>query len=199
MAEKQDVLISTLPLLPLKNSVLFPGLLMPLSVGRAGSIAAVEKALATEEKEIVVVTQRDVSVDSPAASDLYTIGTRGVIRKVGRNKDQLEVLVFGGERVVIVKVDDENGHMMARVRSLPTADDSSRETEALTLSIVEMGTKFVGMIQAPQQTPQELARMFTSHEDPLRLAYMIASIMNLETTREQALLESPTRIEALPL
>ncbi len=198
MAEK-DIQIKSLPLLPLKNSVLFPGLLMPLSVGRAGSIAAVETALATEDKEIVVVTQRDASVDEPDASALYTIGTRAVIRKVGRNKDQREVLVFGAERVVIVKVDDTNGHMTARVRALPPPDDSSRETEALTLSIVEMGSKFVGLIQSPETTPQELARMFTSQEDPLRLAYMIASIMNLETAKEQALLEAPSRVESLRL
>ncbi len=194
---EQDIKISTLPLLPLKNSVLFPGLLMPLSVGRRASVAAVEKALASEEKEIVVVAQRDPNVDTPAASDLYTIGTKGVIKKVGRSKDQLEILVLGSERVVIVKVDDENGAMTARVRTLPVPDDSSRETEALTLSIVEMGTKFVGLIQSPNQSPQELARMFTSQEDPLRLAYMISSIMNLETPREQALLEAPTRTEGL--
>src|SRR5579862_7972585 len=108
MSEKD---IRTLPLLALKNSVLFPGLLMPLSVGRAASVAAVERALATEDKEIVVVTQRDVNVDEPGASDLYTIGTRAVIRKVGRGKEQMEVLVFGTERVVIVKVDDENGFL----------------------------------------------------------------------------------------
>jgi len=196
MAEK-DIHIGTLPLLPLKNSVLFPGLLMPLSVGRTGSISAVEAALATESKEIIVVTQRDASVDTPAASDLFTIGTRGVIKKAGRGKDQIEVLVYGLERVVIVKVDEEHGHMAARVRALPVPDDSSRETEALTLSIVEMGSKFVGLVQSPNQTPQELARMFTSQEDPLRLAYMIASIMNLETSREQALLEAPTRVEGL--
>src|SRR5580700_5858298 len=197
MAEK-NVQISTLPLLPLKNSVLFPGLLMPLSVGRPGSIAAVDKALGTEEKEIVVVTQRDPSVDAPTANDLYTIGTRAVIRKAGRSKDQVEILVLGMERVVLVKV-EENGYMTARVRSLPLPDDSSRETEALTLGIVEMGSKFVGLIQAPNATPQELARMFTTQEDPLRLAYMLASIMNLDSTREQALLESPTRTEALRL
>jgi ATP-dependent Lon protease len=196
MAEK-EIQISTLPLLPLKNSVLFPGLLMPLSVGRAASMAAVEKALATEEKEIVVVAQRDPNVDTPGPSDLYTIGTRGVIRKFGRAKGQLEVLVYGTERVVIVKADEENGHMMARVRSLPLPDDSSRETEALTLSIIEMGTKFVGLVQSAGQTPQELARMFTTQEDPLRLAYMLASLMNLETSREQALLEAPMRLEAL--
>jgi len=196
MAEN-EIQIKTLPLLPLKNSVLFPGLLMPLSVGRPASIQAVEKALATEEKEIVVVTQHDVNVEEPGASDLYTIGTRAVIKKAGGAKGQLEVLVLGVERVVIVKVDEGNGHISARVRSLASPDDSSRETEALTLSIVEMGSKFVGLIQSPNTTPQELARMFTSQEDPLRLAYMIASIMNLETAREQALLEAPSRVEAL--
>src|SRR5579871_5214983 len=101
--------IRILPLLPLKNSVLFPGLLMPLSVGRTASLAAVEKALASEAKELVVVTQREASVDSPTPSDLFTIGTRAVIKKAGRSsKDQVEVLVLGVERVVIVKVDDED-------------------------------------------------------------------------------------------
>jgi ATP-dependent Lon protease len=190
--------IRTLPLLPLKNSVLFPGLLMPLSVGRASSLAAVEAALVTEEKEVVVVAQRDVSVDSPGAADLYTIGTRASIRKVARPKeDHLDVLVYGLERVVIVKVEDDQGHLIGRVAPLPPPDDSSRETEALTLSIIEIGTKFVGLIQAPQTTPQELARMFTSQEDPLRLAYMVASLMSLDAVREQALLEAPTRLEAL--
>ena len=196
---EQENAIRTLPLLPLKNSVLFPGLLMPLSVGRAGSLAAVEAALKTEEKEVVVVTQRDPSADAPEAAGLFTIGTLAVIRKVNRSKDQIEVLAYGKERVVIVKVDDEGHHMTARVLTLPLPDDSSRETEALTLAIVEMGSKFLGLIQSPNQSPQELARMFTSQEDPLRLAYMIASIMNLETPREQALLEAPTRVEALRL
>jgi len=189
--------IRTLPLLPLKNAVLFPGLLMPLAVGRPGSIAAVEAALKTEEKEIVVVTQRDLSAETPTGADMYTIGTLAVIRKVSRSKDQFELLAYGTERVVVVKVDEEDQHMAARVRVLPAPDDSSRETEALTLAIVEMGSKFVGLIQTPGQSPQELARMFTAQEDPLRLAYMIASIMSLETTRAQALLEAPTRLEAL--
>src|SRR5580658_176410 len=192
--------LRTLPLLPLKNSVLFPGLMMPLSVGREVSIGAVEKALSTEDKEIVVVAQRDPSFDSPGAEDLFTLGTRAVIKKVARpNASQIDVLVLGIERVVIVKVDDTEGYMTARLRALPMPDDSSRETEALTLSIVEMGSKFVGLIQNERHSAQELARMFTTHEDPLRLAYMVASIMNLEGTREQALLEAPSRVEALRL
>ncbi len=192
--------LRTLPLLPLKNSVLFPGLLMPLSVGREASLGAVEKALATEDKEIIVVAQRDPSIDTPGAENLFTIGTRAAIKKVSRhNGSQIDVLVLGIERVVIVKVDDGEGSMTARVRALPMPDDSSRETEALTLAIVEMGSKFVGLIQNDRQNPQELARMFTMHEDPLRLAYMVASIMNLDGLREQSLMEAPTRVEALRL
>ncbi len=192
--------IRTLPLLALKNSVLFPGLLMPLSVGRPASISAVEAAIATEDKEIIVVAQRDALTDSPGAADLFTIGTRAVIRKVARPKeDHIDVLVFGLERVVIVKIDEVASHMMARVHALPAPDDSSREIEALTLSIIEMGTKFVGMMQTPQSSPHELARLFTSQEDPLRLAYMVASLMNLEAVKEQSLLESPSRLEALRL
>ena len=90
---QQNAGMRTLPLLPLKNAVLFPGLLMPLSVGRPGSVAAVEAALQTEDKEIIVVAQRDLSVDSPGGSDLYTIGTLAVVRKVNRTKDQIEVLL----------------------------------------------------------------------------------------------------------
>src|SRR5665213_2542824 len=192
--------IRILPLLPLKNSVLFPGLLMPLSVGRTSSLAAVEAAVATEDKEIIVVAQRDASADTPGASDLFTIGTLAAIRKVARPKeDHIDILAFGLERVVIVKVHEESGHLSARYHPLPAPDDSSRETEALTLSIIEMGTKFMGLIQSPQASPQELARLFTFQEDPLRLAYTVASLMNLEAVREQALLEATTRVEALRL
>ena len=148
----------------------------------------------------MIVAQRDASVDAPGAEDLFTLGTRAVIKKVSRpGASQIDVLVLGIERVVIVKVDDTDGFMTARVRALPMPDDSSRETEALTLAIVELGSKFVGLIQNDRHTPQELARMFTMHDDPLRLAYMVASIMNLDGLREQSLLEAPTRIEALRL
>jgi ATP-dependent Lon protease len=172
---------------------------MPLSVGRPGSVSAVEAALLTDEKEIVVVAQRDPSAETATAANLFTIGTRASIRKAGRAKEgHVDILVLGIERVVIVKI-EENKHLTARVHALPAPDDSSRETEALTLAIVEMGSKYVGLSQTPQQTPQELARIFSSQEDPLQLAYMVASIMSLETTREQVLLEAPTRLEALRL
>src|SRR5438045_6346079 len=112
MAETQ---IQTLPVLPLKNTVLFPYLVMPLSVGRPAFIAAVEAALATEEKEIIVVSQRDSSVDAPTQEDLYSVGTKAVIRKMSRpNENTIELLVQGMERVTLVKLDASEPYLRAR-------------------------------------------------------------------------------------
>src|SRR5271168_1125775 len=89
-----EQIVYTLPVLPLKNAVLFPYLMMPLSAGRAASMAAVEAALATESKEIVVFTQRDADVDVPTQDDLYPIGTKAVIRKMNRaSEGHIELLV----------------------------------------------------------------------------------------------------------
>ena len=199
MGEKTKAVdtLRNLPLLPLKNAVLFPGLVIPLSVGRSSSRSAVEAAVATEDKEIIIVAQRDQSEETPKTDGLFTIGTRATIRRVHRPKDdQIEILVFGLERVVILKV-EENGHMTARYTPLPVPDDSTRETEALALSIVELAGRFASMMQAPGSIPQDLARMFDTQEDPLRLSYLVASLMSLDGIKEQALLEAPSRLEAL--
>src|SRR5947209_5105660 len=121
MNEQQTVKV--LPALPLKNTLLFPGLLMPLSVGRPGSLKAVEAALATEDKEIVLVAQKDPTVESPTQDDLYTVGTKATIRKVSKpNEGMIEVLVIGVERVIILKVDNGE-YMKARVLPSPLPED----------------------------------------------------------------------------
>ena len=102
----------TLPALPLKNTILFPGLLLPLSVGRESSLKAVQGALKTEEKEIILIAQREPHVDNPEQDDLYTIGTKAVIRKSSRvNDGVMEILVLGVERVVVVKLDNSEGYL----------------------------------------------------------------------------------------
>jgi ATP-dependent Lon protease len=187
--------IQTLPLLALKNSVLFPGLLMPLGVGRKASVAAVESALLTEDKTVIVVAQKDPTVETPGAADLYTIGTRAVIRKSGRPRpDHIDLFVQGIERVVIVKV-EENGFLKAKVRPLPLPDDSSRELEALSLSVVETASKYINLMQG--QPAQEIAQAFAAQGDPLQLAFLVGSVMNLDVEKEQSLLETSSRIEAL--
>ncbi len=201
MPEQEN--FQSLPLVPLKNSVLFPNLLMPLSVGRPASLAAVEAALATEEKEIVIVAQRESGVDSPGPKDLYTIGTKAVIRKMSRpSEDLVEVLVLGVERVIILKLEEAEPFIRARVRPLPMPQDAGgAELEALTRALLELGAKAISVTQGgqPPQNPVELGKLLGFTDEPLRLVYMLASMFSLDLAKEQELLEAPTRVEALRL
>jgi ATP-dependent Lon protease len=91
-----------LPLLPLKNALLFPRLATSISVGRPRSMEAVRAALAGEEKTIVVAAQRDVNVEDPTSpSDLYSVGTRVVIKQMARVEEGMRLLIAGVERVEI--------------------------------------------------------------------------------------------------
>src|SRR5271169_1942091 len=184
-----------LPVLPLKNAVLFPYLLMPLSAGRPASVAAVEAALATESKEVLVFTQRDGDVDNPLQGDLYPIGTKAVIRKMSRADGHLELLVLGMERVALVKLDTSEPFLKARVTPLPLPEDKSSEIEALQAALIELAGEALSLAQP--NAPQELRGLLAANEDPLRLAFVLASMFSIDAEKAQALLESPTRLEAL--
>lgn len=196
MSEKEEGTI--LPVLPLKNTVLFPYLLMPLSVGRSSSLAAVQAALGTEEKEIVLVSQKDAGTEAPTQDDLYTIGTKAVIRKMSRpNDSMMEVLVMGIERVVLVRVEMDGEYLKAKVNSLPLPEDGGAEVEALNGAILELAARAIEYAQP--QAPPELSRLLAGSDDPLRLVFLLASILSLDLAKEQSLLEAPTRAEALRL
>ena len=94
-----------LPALPLKNNVLFPHLIMPLAVGRAGSVAAVEAAVASEDKTLAIFTQRDPSVDQPGREQLYDVGTLAVIKRMDRSNDMVHVIVQGAHRIKLQSVE----------------------------------------------------------------------------------------------
>jgi ATP-dependent Lon protease len=191
-----EPVVYTLPVLPLKNAVLFPYLMMPLSAGRAGSIAAVEAALATESKEIVVFTQRDGNVDTPTQEDLYTIGTKAVIRKMNRaNEGHLELLVLGMERVVLSKLDNSEPFLRARVMPLSLPEDKGPEVEALQGALIELAGEALTLAQP--NAPQELRGLLAANEDPMRLAFVLASMFSLEAEKSQSLLEAPSRVETL--
>src|SRR5579872_1843125 len=191
--------VLTLPVLPLKNTVLFPYLLMPLAVGRASSISAVEAALATEEKEIVVFAQRDPSVENPTQEDLYPIGTKAIIRKMNRpNQGAVELLVLGMERVALIKLDSNEPYLRGRVNPVPLPEDNSAEVEALHGALVELATSAIGLAQPGSS--EEISRMLASNnENPLRLAFLLASMFSLDLAKEQALLEAATRADGLRL
>jgi ATP-dependent Lon protease len=190
--------IQTLPVLPIKNTVLFPLMLMPLSVGRASSIAATEAALASEEKEIVVVAQRDAAVENPALTDLYSIGTKAVFKKMARRPDGLlEVVLLGVERVVLIKLEQQGAYQTARIKPLPLPEENSTEIEALRLEVSELAAQALALIQP--QAAEELRRLVASSKDSLRLVYTLAPMFSLDLEKEQSLLEAATVTDCLRL
>ncbi len=192
----EQPVVYTLPVLPLKSAVLFPYLLMPLSAGRPASIAAVEAALATESKEILVFTQRDAEVDSPTKDDLYAIGTKAVIRKMNRSGEgHLELMVLGTERVTLLKLESSEPFLKGRAVPLPLPEDKGPEIEALQGALAELAGEALTLAQP--NTPQELRGLLSSNDDPLRLTFVLSAMFSLDAEKAQSLLEAPSRAEAL--
>ncbi len=187
----------TYPVLPTKTAVLFPQIFVPLSVGRARSVAAVKAALASEEKHLLVVAQRDPAVNEPKPEDLYTVGTVAVIKKMAPNGEKLDLLVQGVERVAIVGYKETDGYQTATVRALPLPEDGGAEVEALYRAVIEQADRIVHILQP--QTQRNIGQLISRAADPLALVYLLGSMLSLDIPSEQALLEAPTRIEALRL
>src|SRR5262244_1760761 len=140
--------LRTIPVLPVKNTVLFPYIHMPFSVGRPVSLAALEAAIATEEKEVLVVCQRDSGVETPGESDLYSIGTTAVIKKTARGEDgRVQVIVLGDERVRIDDIARTEPYLEAHVTPYPLPEDETAEVEALHRELVELALKALALAQ----------------------------------------------------
>jgi ATP-dependent Lon protease len=191
--------VVTLPVLPLRNTVLFPHLFMPLSVGRPNSVAAVEAVLSTEDKTFIVVAQRDNQNEQPGPDDLYTVGTRAVVKKMARGENGVELLVQGVDRVVILKAEQTEPFLKARARVLPFPDDGGTELEALYRAVLELAGRALELAQGQGQGQVNVAQLAAQAGDPLRLAYLIASMLSLDVQKEQAILEASSRLEALRL
>ena len=190
--------LRTLPLLPLKNSVLFPSVMMPLTVGRPLSVATIEAVLAREDKELIVAAQRDASVDTPGPHDFVSIGTQAVIKRMARRPDGgVDLMVQGVERAVLIKIDQTASYLTARVRLAPVPVAKNAGTEALQRAFVELARRAIEL--AHPNAPAELLHMLTTSEDPLQLIYMIASLLTLDLAKEQALLEASTLLDAMRL
>jgi len=189
-------MLSTLPILPVKRTVLFPGVMMPLTIGRERSVAAVNAAMKTEEKMIIVVAQRDPQTEEPTLSDLYPIGTKAIIKQIGQaSEGSIHALVQGLDRVVLIKEEQSTPYSTVRVRSLERPSDSGTEVQALHRAIQELVSDLPSLIQAPGM--QEISAVLSNEDDPVSLAYRIASLVNLNVAEEQRLLECSSTLDLL--
>ncbi|MCI0486832.1 MAG: endopeptidase La [Blastocatellia bacterium] len=187
-----------LPILPLRNTVIFPSGISPLTVGRPMSLAAAEAALQAEEKLLGVVAQREDEDSEPSADNLYRVGTLVVINRMMRSpgtENVLHLIVQGQERFRIVGFTEQTPHLKARVEILPEpAREETPEVEALRRNINALVQKALTLLP---NVPSEIRNIIVSAEDSVRLAYFLASVLELETTQEQALLEADTESDLL--
>src|SRR5688572_7835995 len=132
-----------LPLLPVRDTVVFPRMLTPLFVGRNRSLLALEAAMA-EKSQLVVVTQKDVDLEDPRPEDLYTIGSEVVVGRMLRMPDgSNNILVQGDQRVEILEFTQEEPYLRVKVRRLKEEMEKSLPSEALMRAVLALFEKCV--------------------------------------------------------
>jgi ATP-dependent Lon protease len=178
--------------LPLQNTTLFPETVVPLAVGRERSTRAVESALATEEKLLACITTKteNVTGDDAKPDDLFRIGTIVNIKRMMRNEGIMQLIVQGMDRFEIVEWTGEQPFLKAKVQILPELRRvDEEEIEALKRNIQGMITEALALLP---QVPPEVRMAVTTQENPVQLAYFLASVLDLGTETEQKMLESST-------
>ena len=182
-----------LPVLPLRNSVLFPGALMPLAVGRPKTLRLLS-AVGTGGI-IAIVSQRDKDVEEPAPEDLYWVGTSArVLRVHHEDEDTLHVVVQGLERIRCRSFVQSEPYILARVEASPVEDQENLEIAALVRSIKQMAGEIVELIP---ELPSGAADLVNQIESPSRLAYMILTHLAVPVEDKQEVLQQDDVCEAL--
>ncbi|MDT7689042.1 MAG: ATP-dependent Lon protease [Acidobacteriota bacterium] len=180
--------------LPLQQTTMFPGTVIPLAAGRPRSVAAVEAALSTEEKMLACITVREAratpEMEATPPADLYEVGTLVMVKRMMRVAEGLQLIVHGTERVRVVKWTQTDPHLRARVRTLsaPTVRDAG-VVEALTRNVQALVQRALAMLP---EIPPEVRGAVLSTNDPVQLAYFLGSILNLGVEQEQQMLEADT-------
>ena len=185
LAEQQDRQL--IPVLPLRDVVVYPHMVIPLFVGREKSIFALEAAMA-DNKKILLLAQKNAEVDDPGQEDLYQIGTLSTILQMLKLPDgTIKVLVEGGDRVTVDSFLETNEYYSAAIKVLEKSslvDD--REAEVLLRSVLNLFDQYVKL---NKKVPPEILTSLSGIDDPSRLADTIAAHMSLKLDEKQEILE----------
>ena len=186
--EQQDVLSfpATLPVLPLKETVVFPDSMTPLAIGQERSIKLVEDAV-SGDRALALVTVRNPDADPPGWDDLYEVGTAATIHKMMRVPDgTLRILVTGTRRIRLDRPVHDEPYLVGEFSELPDVLESSKEVEALTRNVQNLFARVIGLVP---YLPEELQIAAANVDDPSALCNLVASTMRLKTDEKQHLLE----------
>ena len=180
------VTTNSIPLLPLRDVVVYPQIVQPLFVGRPKSIKALETAMSSDKK-VLLVAQKSAADDDPSASDLYQIGTVATILQLIRLPDgTVKVLVEGLDRAKIKSVNYEEDYVTANVSVLAGEEPSAKEADALIRSLL---AQFDHYVQLSKKIPPEVMSSISSIDEAGRQVDTIASHLSLQLEEKQNLLE----------
>lgn len=192
--EGADEEAQVLPVLPLRNSVLFPQVVIPLAVGRPKSIRLIEDAV-ERRAMIAIVTQKKQEVDDPGVDDIYTIGTSARILKVVKIAgDNYSVIIQGQQRIRLDDFKQEEPFITASFEEMTEDNTTSVEVEALFRNLKETAKEVVRFIP---EMPKEASQMVESVDDPGQLADFVAANMDISTEEKQSILETVNLKERL--
>ena len=186
--------VSLYPVLPLRDIVVFPHMIVPLFVGRDKSVNALEYVM-KDDKQILLVTQKSASQDDPGPNDIYEVGTIASVLQLLKLPDgTVKVLVEGIERARIAGFTDNQSFFEARAEIAPVSDSDNDEIEALTRSIV---SHFEQYVKLNRKIPPEVLVSVNQIDDAAKLADTVASHLALKIPDKQELLEIDSAQERL--
>ena len=175
------------PILPMRDTVVFPHLPTPLVVGRATSVKVVDEVL-VGNRMLGLATQKEADVEEPMGRDLYRIGTVAVIHRMVKLPDgTLRVLVRGLERMRIVSYVQEHPYLLAEIEPLEEILEEGTELEALTKNLLNLVQRMMGKLPI---NAEELSTAFRNAEHPGRLADMVAAVLSQKLVQKQEILET---------
>jgi ATP-dependent Lon protease len=178
--------VRKLPMMPIRDMVIFPHMMTPFVVGRESSVRALEEAL-TGDRKIFLATQHDASVDEPSADDIYETGTIGnIVQSVRMPDGNIKVLVEGVERARSVEVSDEDGFFVATVRTGKTQLDMTPQVEQL---MQRVHTLFEQYLKLQQSLNSETTAASVRTDEGAKLADTVAASLQLGIEEKQQLLE----------
>ena len=174
------------PLLPLRDVVVFPHMVIPLFVGRAKSIKALEAAMEAG-KSIVLVAQKSAAKDEPATEDIYRIGSIANILQMLKLPDgTVKVLVEGTQRAKVIRILDDKSHLDAEIEAVPADEHPDSEAEAMRRALINQFDQYVKL---NKKIPPEILTSLAGIDDAGRLADTIAAHLPLKLEQKQEVLE----------
>ena len=189
--------VYTIPLLPLRDVVIFPHMVAPLFVGREKSIRALEEAM-KNDKRILLSAQKDAKTNDPGPEDIYSVGTVGTIVQMLRLPDgTVKVLVEGKNRASLKSFNDENKFFSVQAEDLNEIVETDSETNAIMRTLIE---SFEDYIKLNKRVPSETLATITAIDDPSKLSDTVASHLSFKLSDKQEILEnldSSKRLEAI--